>query len=532
MSVRLSPAANLLRNSKLFALPPAIALPSKAPSSNEISESDTATTPYPQFAAIETTYTGSKTGDWGLKRPLPLKTTKNTNNAVVRLLRGIDTREHIADFESASDHVLTLRKFEELDHPIKLAFTDEGAGGARQSRQDLNFKAFRALSDNTTNLSPSAPFRQPGSPWSSDSPDGEVTDRLPPKLREKQVEIIDKKILPEKSSTAGDQFANMVTRGNGPVGRWRYRGPSLTQVSGMEFEEYLTSLGTHEISQLHERVRDAIILDKQNENRDSGSAGQVLKKEDITDQQVQERIRILRREPAKFGPMIAKILDLPYVAPPKELAAQTDWWQYGASSLASPVWGNTGTPKTHPSAGLSYATGTNVVNHPRYGPQMVSNPVVARAVRKKARINNTVTTWGVAGFIADTNDNIDRSSSNSQPFEKRPGGMKTAVQPRMAWITAEGRLRMKIYEHESFVVRDNKAITKVEDAAINAEKKAAEEAAAEALLQGELGSLAMNKEAKMPNLSAQQPGAPSSRSRGASDAALDDRLDQMLGARR
>lgn len=72
MSVaRLSPTANLLRNSKLFALPPALSLPPARPTAEPTATSDTATTLYPIKAALETPTSSLHVGDWGLKRALP-----------------------------------------------------------------------------------------------------------------------------------------------------------------------------------------------------------------------------------------------------------------------------------------------------------------------------------------------------------------------------------------------------------------------------------------------------------------------------
>src|SRR5262249_42873165 len=111
-AARLSPAATLLRNSKLFALPAALSLPAVEPSSEPLARSDSATTPYPTRAALETPSHSLNRGDWGLKRSLPVKTTTKSGTPTIRIRRGIDTPEHVADFESAADHVITLRKYQ------------------------------------------------------------------------------------------------------------------------------------------------------------------------------------------------------------------------------------------------------------------------------------------------------------------------------------------------------------------------------------------------------------------------------------
>ena len=111
-TARLSPAASLLRNSRLFSLPPPLSPPASL-------VSDTATQPHPRLAAIETPASSWGRGDWGFKRPLPLKSTTKTGTTTIRVQNGIDSTDHIADFESAADHVLTLRKWRELNLPIR-----------------------------------------------------------------------------------------------------------------------------------------------------------------------------------------------------------------------------------------------------------------------------------------------------------------------------------------------------------------------------------------------------------------------------
>jgi hypothetical protein len=110
-ATRLSPAGTILRNSRLFAIPeplPAVSF-----------VSDTATQPHPIFASIETATTSWKRGDWGLKRSLPLKSTTNAGTTSIRVQDGIDSDEHITDFSSAADHVMTLKKWNELHIPIR-----------------------------------------------------------------------------------------------------------------------------------------------------------------------------------------------------------------------------------------------------------------------------------------------------------------------------------------------------------------------------------------------------------------------------
>ena len=143
-TTRLSPAATLLRQSRLFALPASLTPPTQDVSSQPAGRSDTATLPYPIRAAIETPLSSLNRGDWGLKRPLPLKSTTKSGTPVIRIQGGIDTREHVVDFESAADHALTLRKWQELHLPISKPVTSS-------SRQhEIGRTVFDPSFDNTT----------------------------------------------------------------------------------------------------------------------------------------------------------------------------------------------------------------------------------------------------------------------------------------------------------------------------------------------------------------------------------------------
>ncbi|KAL7272684.1 hypothetical protein RUND412_004493 [Rhizina undulata] len=102
-----SPAAALLRNSRLMAMPQ----PIPAPPSHNIYAPPPA--PYPTMQAIATPPASHARGEWGLKRDLPLK----TKNVYLRY-KDLDTLEHFTTFESAHDDVFTLRKWQEMDIPL------------------------------------------------------------------------------------------------------------------------------------------------------------------------------------------------------------------------------------------------------------------------------------------------------------------------------------------------------------------------------------------------------------------------------
>jgi Mitochondrial ribosomal protein subunit len=131
-TARLSPAASLLKNSRLFSLPAPLPSPASV-------ASGTATQPHPTHAAIETLPSSRERGDWGFKRSLPLKSTTKTGTTTIRVQNGIDSIEHITDFESAADHVLTLQKWKELNLPIRFI---------KKTQRDEHMSVFEPKVDN------------------------------------------------------------------------------------------------------------------------------------------------------------------------------------------------------------------------------------------------------------------------------------------------------------------------------------------------------------------------------------------------
>jgi hypothetical protein len=136
MSRHLSPTAQLLRSSRLFSLPQPLPKPVIE---NQVNlgyrNSDTATTPFPTHQAISTPESSLRRGDWGFKRPLPVRDTSNEVKPFVRTvarLTGQDTIEHITDYETASDHTKTWEKFQEMR--IALVRKDLTTGTSRDHK--------------------------------------------------------------------------------------------------------------------------------------------------------------------------------------------------------------------------------------------------------------------------------------------------------------------------------------------------------------------------------------------------------------
>src|ERR1700710_1203320 len=114
-----SPGGALLRASRIFSIPPPLPRPASDLSSIAIFNSETATLPHPIHLTITTPQTSLARGDWGFKRPLPLRSTTRTSTPLIRV-HSIDTYEHITEFGSASDHAINLQKWQEMGVPLTI----------------------------------------------------------------------------------------------------------------------------------------------------------------------------------------------------------------------------------------------------------------------------------------------------------------------------------------------------------------------------------------------------------------------------
>ncbi|PKX98840.1 mitochondrial 37S ribosomal protein bS1m [Aspergillus novofumigatus IBT 16806] len=259
-TARLSPTANLLRKSRLFALPSALPLPQQDATSKTVFESDTATLPHPIRASIVTPASSLARGDWGLKRPLPAKSTSEKSSRPVVRLNVLDTFEHVTDFESAADHTVTLEKFQELHMPMSLPSKVNYATSMVPRHQS----PFESVVDNTDT---SKGLQQPGA----------------------------------------KQF--------------RHSGPWLAGQTEAEFKAYLNKVRERK-PELLQKLREHFIAKRTAERRkqaqDNGEDLEALGPLNVTEEEFQRYIKSLRADPFSLGPVVFELLDLP--SPPPSLA--------------------------------------------------------------------------------------------------------------------------------------------------------------------------------------------------------------------
>ena len=254
MSVRrFSPTANLLRTSRLFSLPPPLPRPSSDLTASSSFESDTATLPRPIYAAIETTPSSLGRGDWGLKRPLPLKSTTTTSTPTINV-EHVDSIDHITDFSSAGDHVLTLRKWQELG--TALSMPEEKRTKASGLHEHHPSSVFESRHDNT---------------FQDDSD-------------------------PSKQ-------------------RWKYKGPWLAGKTEGEFRRYMekdVKMRRLEFKRfLRERLAEEKTIARRREVTESGEDPELADSVSVSEEDIDVYARRLRADKPKLRKLVEEYLDLP-----------------------------------------------------------------------------------------------------------------------------------------------------------------------------------------------------------------------------
>ncbi|KAL8733285.1 MAG: hypothetical protein Q9181_003641 [Wetmoreana brouardii] len=392
---RLSPTASLLKSSRLFSLPPPLPRPSHDFTATPNFGSDTATLPYPTHAAIETTQSSLARGDWGLKRPLPQKSTANTSTPAIRI-EDIDSIDHITDFESAADHTLTLQKWQEIGLPLSMPVKQKGPF---PSTQNLNTRSTRPTSvfetayDNT-----------------------------------------------EKSESESDAM------------RWKFKGPWLAGKTEGGFNEYVEKNVKQRKLEFRNFVRDRLVNDRTLAQRriaqENGEAseGQV----DVTEQDVDLFVKQLRQDEVRLQMLVEEFLDLPVAADPKQSEGN---FAVMMDSDKGPPKTHLSAGLSY------LRTASHMTNHPVLGPREEEPPVQARILRPQVTnsyIRYYCALLGVGGVAADDVTKRTAYISNSevpgiQRFDaETEGGAKIWVRPDRASVDAHGRLKLHVLRAEPY----------------------------------------------------------------------------------
>ena len=397
---RLSPTANLLRNSRLFSLPPPLPRPNQDRTATAVKISDTATLPYPTHAAIETPQSSLSRGDWGLKRSLPLQSTISTSTPVIRV-DAVDSIHHITEFRSSADHVLTLRKWQEMGIPISMPDPPR-----------------RLVASNM----PSLFTDHPKSVFEADVDNTEVNEQ----------------------NTSKEQL------------RWKYKGPWLAGESGGDFEDYINKKIKRRKSEfrqfLRERLLEKEVIARKREAMDNGEELEPSTVK-ISDHQFESYVKSLREGYTELNKYVHQFLDLPpSPSDPRSVSPSPSDPGSGLTSLAS-LYAEQGHPMTHPSAGLSYNRTTSYIqNHPILGPQKFRSPVLGRVVQpQNIGLQRSKAKVGVGGIVAEDSESpffkLVTTDPKYVPGLERldpsiPGGAKVWVQPKQAIISSQGKIKL------------------------------------------------------------------------------------------
>lgn len=397
-----SPGGALLRSSRMFALPAPIPGPAKDRVQSHMS--NTATPAFPTQQAITTLKSARKNGDWGLKRPLPLRQTTKATHPMVRI-NAIDSLEAITDYTSATDVGINLRKFQELNLPVTVP--------SANSTADMHL------------------------------PQKSVFDK------DVDVLAIDPKDLQEMKDR-----------------RWRFGGPWLAGMDKGEFLKWVQKNVKPRRQEFHEFLRGKLagemLEPAKAAAQDNGEEQPTaIDPATLSDAQVLDYIRTLRTDNERLYAFVSEFLDLVPLAPPTQLSTWNSFYQKPEidSPKTSNPYANSGPPPMHPSAGISYLrTSMYMDNHPLYGPQESHPPVLARVLKPRSRALGMLhAKLGVAGFVVDTSSaDVRSNASRGKSLGANPGrvldklnidtkgGSKMWVHPQAASVTATGNVEIRI----------------------------------------------------------------------------------------
>ena len=366
--------------------------------------SDSVTPVFPTHQVITTLSSSRKRGDWGLKRPLPLKSTTKSSTPMIQV-KALDTIEQITDFRGATNHGLTLRKFQELGIPVTVRKQTDGAPQTAANGSAMNLPQPSVFEDA-----------------------GDVTDIKP------------------------EDRAKLVSR------RWKFTGPWLAGMTQGEFAKWLAKEVRPKRPEFRKFLKAKLASNMFSEAvaaaQDKGELPptEPIDPSSITDEQLMVYLRKLRHNNQELYNMVGQFLDLAPLEPPKpSTEGLSGGTKFEVPKETSP-YAEHGPPVTHPSGGLSYLrTSMYMPNHPVYGPQKNLKPVEARILApRRAIIGAVAAKVGVAGFIVNppSGDTASNSKATKDLFSRIDpnlrGGAKIWVQPHRVSVDAQGRVYMTV----------------------------------------------------------------------------------------
>ena len=306
-----------------------------------------------------------------------------------------DTFEHVTDFESAADHVVTLEKFQELNLPISLMQSDN----------------------------------------------------------------LGRQFNPKHESPFERQFDNThesAERNEAEAKQFRKSGPWVPEMSETEFTRFLAKAQSEKPRLLEQLRRDWEAKThalRRKDAQDKGEDLETLEFPKLDDEQFMTYIKELRANPEELGPVVYDLFDLPPTGPPPPGAFKGPKYSSPTLDLSSSQYAYLGPPKTHPSAGLSYHRSHALIhNHPENGPQTGGRPVEARILRPRGKFRNR-TAWsaaiGVGGIVTEDLSRVGfAESSTPRGYNKFdatvPHGPRFWASANRAFVDSEGKISLSI----------------------------------------------------------------------------------------
>jgi hypothetical protein len=266
--------------------------------------------------------------------------------------------------------------------------------------------------------------------------------------------------------------------------RWKFSGPWLAGLTEGEFDEYVRKTIRGRKAGFQQFLKENKALeDTKTAQRKAAEEGMeppsAVNASDITDDQLRIYLRELRQDRGVLFRLMRRFLDLPPAPSSKGFLGVydnlIDSMGTGLGSKAptlnsedfspgsSSQYAETGPPKTHPSAGLSYLRSRNYIyNHPVYGPQERPPPIEGRIILpKNATIGNFAPKLGVAGVVTNVpaGDGFNTSNMHKSKYgqirrETHPGlvniepdkvgGSKVYLHPRLASVDQSGRINFEV----------------------------------------------------------------------------------------
>ncbi|KAF1809239.1 hypothetical protein P152DRAFT_461662 [Eremomyces bilateralis CBS 781.70] len=455
--IKASPTARLLRSSRLFSLPPPLPAPSmlRTTSMGLPRESDTATLPYPTIQAIATPASSRARGDWGLKRPLPLQSTTVSSTPEIKVT-AMDTLEHVTDFQGATDHTQTLRKFQQMSVPM-LGYNRTPRFLTERSAARPSFRsAFEEEDDNT---------------------------------------YIEN--TTEQSTESGQEGGNSSGPANTSTGlqalqarkKWKYQGPWLGGMTPSDFNLWVKDMLKYKKDGFQQLLREHIVdkmwTDRVDNARKAAveahsddplfdvssvnledhypvepdgrhftsrekfvSALEPVLPKDITTAPIIDalaiefhaHIRSLRRL-LLADPQLSALLQEVLHLPPLDRDFNDSPSLFDSYNLSSPPL------STHPSAGLSYLrTNAHMTNHPLVGPRAAAPPVRGRILAPSSTQRGRKAKLGIGGFVVQEEGDARTMQPNKSMYMKPDEfGGKMWANVEAAEVDSKGRVNLKYH---------------------------------------------------------------------------------------